>query len=83
MVVKDVHIVQPEAFQGLIKAGSEVLAGTQVAVRAGPHLPASFGRDDQFVAIWPEVLAQDAASVDLGGTERRTIVVRQVEMRDT
>jgi hypothetical protein len=82
MVVEDVHIVQPEAFQGLIKAGSEVFARTQVAVRSWPHLPAGLSRDDQFVTVWPEVLPQNAPGVDLRGAIRRTVVVRDVEVGD-
>ena len=80
--VEDVDVVQAQAAERLVQAREQVLARAQVAVRARPHVPAGLGRDDELVAVGPEVLAQDAAGVDLGAAVGRAVVVGQVEVRD-
>ena len=66
MRIKDVHVVQAHAAQALLEAGQQVLARTPFAVRPGPHQISGFGRDDQFVTVRPEFLAQDVAEVFFG-----------------
>jgi len=38
--------------------------------------------DDEFVAVWPEVVLEVAAKVGFGGAVGRTVVVREVEVGD-
>src|SRR3954471_144248 len=52
-----------------------------MAVRSKPHLPTGFCADDQFVTMSGEVRVQNASEVFLGGARRRSVVVRQVEVR--
>jgi hypothetical protein len=82
MVVEDVDVVETEALQALVEAGEEVLAGAEVAVGAWPHVPTSFGGDDQLVATVAEVVVQDAGEVGLSAAVRGPVVVGQVEMGD-
>ena len=80
VVVEDVDVVEAEALERLVEARRQVLARAEVAVRAGPHVPAGLGRDDELVAVGLEVLGQDAPGVGLGRAVRRAVVVRQVEV---
>ncbi len=82
VVVEDVDVVQTQTRQTLVEAGEQVLARASVAVRAGPHVPTSFARDDEFVAVGLEVLGEQPAEVRLGGSVRRPVVVREVEVGD-
>jgi hypothetical protein len=59
-----------------------LLAGTPFAVRAGPHVVAGLGGDNQLVAVRLEVVLQVAAEVGLGGAVRRAVVVGQVKVVD-
>src|SRR5699024_9001314 len=51
-----------------------------LAVGAGPHVPAGLRRDDQLVPVGAEVLGEDRAEVALGRAVRRSVVVREVEV---
>ena len=82
MGVEDVDVVEPHSPQALVEAREQVLARAPFAVGAGPHVVAGLGRDDQLVAVGPEVLRQEPAEVLLGGAVGRAVVVGQVEMRD-
>src|SRR5580693_6621135 len=64
--VEDVHVLQAHPAQRLVQAGQQVLAGAPFAVRAGPHVVAGLGRDDQLVAVGPEVLPHDPAKINFG-----------------
>src|SRR5665213_2947501 len=77
-----VDVVETEALQALVKAGEEVLGRAKVAIRAGPHVPAGLGGDDQLVAKAPEVVVEDPGEVALGAPVWRPVVVRQVEVGD-
>ncbi len=81
-MVEDVHIVQSKPLQALVQRGDQILAAAEVAVRAGPHLIAGLGADDQLVAMRGEIRAQQLAHVALGGTGFRPVVVGQVEVGD-
>jgi hypothetical protein len=82
VVIKDVHVLQAHALQALVEARDEVLARAQVAVRAGPHVPAGLRRDHQLVAVRLEVLRQNPAEALLGRPVGRAVIVRQIEVRD-
>jgi hypothetical protein len=81
--IKDIDVIEAHALQALIEAREHVLArAAALAVRARPHVPAGFRRNQQFVAIRPEVVLEDAPEVRLGAAVRRPIVVREIEMGD-
>ena len=80
--VEDVDVVDAHALQRLLGARQDVLARSEVAVRAGPHVVARLRRDDELVAVRREVLAHHAPEVRLGRAVRRAVVVREVEVRD-
>ncbi|MPM43958.1 hypothetical protein SDC9_90636 [bioreactor metagenome] len=83
VAVEDVDVVQPEPLQRLVQRGQHVLArAAALAVRAGPHVPAGLGGDDQLVAIGLEVGTQELPEIDLRGPVRRAVVVGQVEVGD-
>ena len=81
VVVEDVDVIQPQALQALVEAGEQVLARSQVAVGAGPHVPAGLRRNDQLVAQRREVLAEQSPEVRLGAAVGRSVVVGEVEVR--
>src|ERR1019366_4773802 len=81
MVVEDVHVVETHPGQALIQACQQVLARAQIAVGARPHVPTSLGRDEQLVAVITKVGVKDSPEVAFGGSVRRPVVVREVEMR--
>ena len=80
--VEDVDVVEPHAGQALVQRGEQVLARAPLAVRAGPHVVAGLGGDDQLVAPRREVLAHEPAEVGLRGAGRRPVVVGEVEVGD-
>jgi len=82
MRVEDVDVLEAHARQALIEARQQVLARAELAVRARPHVIAGLGRDDQLVAVGPEVLGEDATEVVLGAAVGRSVVVGEVEVRD-
>ena len=82
VMVEDVHIVQSKPLQALVQRSDQILAAAEVAVRAGPHLIAGLGADDQLVAMRGEIRAQQLTHVALGGTGFRPVVVGQVEVGD-
>ena len=81
VAVEDVDVVEAHPAQRLVERGEHVLAGAaSLAVGARPHVVARLGRDDQLVAVGPEVLGQVATVVLLGATVGRPVVVGQVEV---
>src|ERR1700757_737472 len=82
MRVEDVHVLQPESAQALIKARQQVLARAPVAVGAGPHAPAGLGRDDELVTVWAEVAGEQLPECPLRCAVRGPVVVREVEVGD-
>ena len=82
MAIEQIHVINLHTFQTLVERGHQILAAAPIAIRAGPHVIAGFRRDEQFVAIGPEVLVHQSSHRLLGRTIDRTIVVSQVEMRD-
>ena len=58
--VEDVDVVEPHALEALVEAREQVLARAPVAVRAGPHVVAGLGRDDELVAVGPQVARASA-----------------------
>ena len=80
--VEDVDVVEAHPLQALVEAREQVLARAPLAVRAGPHVVARLGRDDQLVALRAQVLGQQAPEVDLGRAVRRAVVVGEVEVGD-
>ena len=83
MVVKDVDVVQAKPLEALVQAGQHVFARPEIPVGTWPHVPPCLGRDDQFVSIPGKILAQDASGVDFSRPERRTVVVREIEVGDS
>ena len=53
--VEDVDVVEAHPREALVEAGQQVLARAPLAVRAGPHVVARLGGDDQLVAVGREV----------------------------
>ena len=82
VVVEDVDVVEAHAGEALVQAGQEVLAGTEVAVGTGPHVPACLGRDHELVAVVAEVGVEDATEIRLGAAVRGAVVVGEVEVGD-
>ena len=82
MVVEDVDVLQARAAERLVQAGGEVLQRAEVAVGAVPHPPARLGRDDELVAVGPQVLGEHPPEVGLGAAGGRAVVVRQVDVGD-
>ncbi len=80
--VENVDVVEAHAAQRLVEGGEEIFAGAPIAVGAGPHGVASFGGDDQFVAVRGEIEAEEFPEIFLGGTGRRAVVVGEIEMGD-
>ncbi len=80
MRVEDVHVVKTHALQALIQRSDEVLLRRPDAVRSGPHIPARLGRDDEFIAVLPEVLPQDFAEVLLRRSVGRSVVIGEIEV---
>ena len=82
VAVEDVDVVQAHPLQGLLARGDEVLPRpAALAVGAGPHVVAGLARDDQLVAVGPEVAREGGAEVALGRAVGRAVVVREVEVR--
>src|SRR5208337_26629 len=82
VVVKDVDVVEPHALQALIQAGEQILARAEVSIRSGPHIPAGFRRDDEFVAVRLKIFLEDLTEVFFRRAVRRAVVVGEIEMRD-
>jgi hypothetical protein len=82
VMIKNIHVLEAEAFQALVEAGENVLPRAPVAVGAVPHEVAGLGGDDEFVAMRGEILAQHPAEVFLRGAGRRAVVVGQIEVCD-
>src|SRR3954452_22223372 len=80
--VEDVDVVEPHPLQALVEAREQVFARAPFTVEARPHVVAGLRGDDQLVSVGQEVLAQDAAEVDLGGAGGRAVVVGEGEMAD-
>ena len=82
MAIEYVNILQPHSSQALVEAGNEVFSRSPFSVRSGPHQVARLRRDDQLVAVRSKVLPEDLAEVFFGGSGRRAVIVRQIEMGD-
>ena len=80
--VEDVDVVEAHPREALVEAREQVLARAPLAVRPGPHVVAGLRRDDELVAVRPQVVREDPAEVLLGRAGRRPVVVREVEVRD-
>jgi hypothetical protein len=66
----------------LVERRQQVFARTPFAVWTGPHVITRLGGNDQFVAPLAKVFAHNAAESFLRRAVRRTVVVRQIKMRD-
>ena len=80
--VEDVDVVEAHALEAGLQAGQHVLARAAPTIGTRPHVPAGLGGDDQLVTIGREVLGEDPAEVLFGRTERRPVVVGQIELGD-
>ena len=81
VAVEDVDVLQAHPRQRLVERGEDVLPrAAALAVRAGPHVPAGLGGDDQLVAVGREVVLEVAPEVLLGATVGRAVVVGEVEV---
>ena len=78
--VEDVEVLEPGAGQALVEGGEEVLARAPLAVGAFPHVVPGLRRDDQLVAVGPEILPHDRAEVALRRARRRPVVVGDVNV---
>ena len=82
MRIKDVYILQTHTLEALIKTCQQIFTRSKIAIRAGPHIPSCLGRDDQLVTVRFEVLPEDATEIFFSRTERWTVIIGQVKMRD-
>ena len=64
----------------MVEAGDEVFFTAPFAVRPIPHVVASFGRDNQIVAVCGEIFAEEAAKAFFGAACFGTVVVGEVEV---
>ena len=83
MVVEDIDIIYPQAFEALIKAGNEVFPRAKIAIGSGPHIKSGLGGDDQFVPVGRQVELEDVAEGLFGRAIGRSIVVGQIQVCDT
>ena len=83
MTVEKVYVVEMHAAQRLVERCHEILARTPFAVRSGPHVVASLGGNEEFVAIRTEGVVHESSERLLGGTINGTVVVGEIEVRDT
>ena len=61
MRVEDVDVLETHAREALVEAREQVLARSPFAVRARPHVVAGLRRDDELVAVVPQVVAASAS----------------------
>ncbi len=80
--IKNVHVIQPHPLERLVQRRQQIFARTPFAVRPRPHVITRLCGDDQFIAPFAEVVAQDAAKGFLRRAVRRAVIVREVKMRD-
>ena len=82
VVIEDVDVIETKTVKALVEAREDVLARSEIAIRARPHIPTGLARDHELVAQVSKILGEDATGVDLGRTKRRAVVVREVEVSD-
>ena len=82
VVVKNVHIVEPEPLQTGVERSREIFAVSARAVGAAPHRETRFRRDDHFVAVARKTFAQDPAEIFFGGAAAGAVVVGDIEHGD-
>ena len=80
--VEDVDVIEAQPSEALVERREHGLARPPFAIGPVPHPIARLARDNQLVAVRPEVLREDLAEIRLGRTGGRSVVVRQVEMGD-
>ncbi len=80
--VEDVDVVETHPQEALVEAREQVLPRPAVSVRTRPHVVAGLARDDELVAIRPEITLKEPTEVLLGRAVRRPVVVGEVEVRD-
>ena len=83
MMVKNIHIIQPHAFQTLIQTGDQILFRAKIPIRPIPHGVTGFGRNNQFIPIRAKIAFEDGAEVLLRRAGRRPVIIRQIKMRHT
>ena len=82
MGIEHVHVIQAHTYKALVETGHERLAASPVPVGTGPHVVTGLGRHKQFVAIRLEGFLHNESESLFGTAIRRTVIVRQIEMRD-
>src|SRR5688572_15565415 len=82
VMVEDVDVLELHPRETLIEAGEQIFSRAVIAVRALPHAPAGLRRDDQLVAMVGEVAPQNPPERLLGRPRLRSVVVREIEVRD-
>src|SRR5438046_9472190 len=83
MRVEDVDVIEPHSPQALVEARQHVFARpAALSVGPGPHIPAGLRRNDELVPVGPEIVAEEAAEIELGAAERGAVVVGEIEMGD-
>ncbi len=80
--IEDIDIVETHALQALVAGGDQIFAAAPLAIGTRPHVVACLGGDDQLVAVWFEVLAEQLAEGSFGGAVGRAVIVGEVEMGD-
>lgn len=80
--IENIHILQLHAGKGLVQAGKHVFAGSPVPVRAGPHQMPGFGSNDKFIPETGQILHENTAKAFFRRTGRRTVIIRQVKIRN-
>ena len=82
VTVEKVYIVEVHASQALVEACHEIFSRAPVAIGSGPHVVASLGADEQFVAIRRKIILHQSSQGFLCTAIGRSVVVCEVEMRD-
>ncbi len=85
MVVENIDIIKPHAFQALVEGGDQILARTvAVTVRTVPHLVSGFGRDAEFIAELTHSPVKNTTEIFLRtAIVRAAIIVGKVKVCDT
>ena len=83
VAVKNIDVVQAHALQALVQAGEHVFArAAALAVGPGPHVPAGFAGNDEFVPVGPKVAFEVFAKITFSAAIGRAVVVGQVKVGD-
>ena len=83
VVIENINIFKPHAFEALIKTREKIFAASVPAsVGSRPHLIARLRADYHFIAVCPHLVGKNFAEILFRAARRRAVIICQVEMRD-